>query len=102
MSLEDLREHGVILPEREWGTRELTTTLPLLPALAAFLAATTGLALAYAGDGTPLTWVGIALFLAAFFTLTWLCDRAVRAERRRVRKGRKKTAGAGARSAKRR
>lgn len=89
MSLDDLREHGVLLPEDEWGTRELATTVPLLRALVAFLAAVAGLALAYAGDGTTLTWIGVALFLVAFFALTWLCDRAVRAQRRRVRRGRR-------------
>jgi len=93
MSLDDLRNHGVLLPEEKWGTRELTTTVPLLRALAAFLAAVVGLALAYAGDGRSLTWVGVALFLVAFFVLTWLCDRAVRAQRRRVRRGRSRGRG---------
>lgn len=90
MSLDDLRDHGVILPEKEWGSHRLETTVPLLPTLVAFLAAVVGLVLAYAGDGAALTWVGIGLFLAAFFTLTWICDRAVFAQRRRVRRERKK------------
>lgn len=90
MSLDDLRNHGVILPEKEWGTRSLKTTVPLLPALAGFVAAAAGLALAYLGDGRAVTWVGVCLFMGAFFFLTWLCDRAVSAQRRRVRKGRRK------------
>lgn len=90
MSLDDLREHGVLLPEEEWGTHSLATTVPALPALVTFLAAAAGLVLILLGDGRPLTWAGVALFLAAFFTLTWLCDRAVRAQRRRVRKARRR------------
>lgn len=88
MSFEDLRDQGVLLPEREWGEHRLKTTLHTVPLLAAFAGAVAGLVLIWAGDGSGLTWAGVGLFLASLFALTWTCDRAVLAQRRRVRRER--------------
>lgn len=86
MSLDELRDAGVLLPEKEWGEHRLSTTVPRLPFLTAFLAAAAGCVLAYLADGGPLTWVGILLFLAALLTVTSICNRAVGTQRRRVRR----------------
>lgn len=87
MTQEDLREHGVLLPEEEWGERSLETTVRRLPTALAFLVAVAALVAAFLGDGGALTWIGVAVFLAAFGALTWIADRAVLAQRRRVGKG---------------
>ena len=84
MSLEDLREHGVLLPEEEWGEGSLETTARELPLLLAFVVAGGALVAAFLGDGDLLTWGGTAVFLACLYAITWMCDRAVLRQRRRV------------------
>lgn len=88
MTLDDLDEQGVLLPEEEWGEHPLETTAPEVPLLAAFLAAVTGCVLMYVGAGGPLTGVGTVLFLAALYGMTWMCDRAILRQRERVRERR--------------
>lgn len=88
MSLDDLREHGVLLPEEEWGSHALETTVPELRLLAAFTAGLAGLGVAWAGDGGPATGIGMGVFLAALYAICWICDRAVARQRRRVRRER--------------
>lgn len=95
MSQEDLRDHGVLLPEEEWGERSLETTVRRVPAVLAFLLAVAGLAATYLGDGGTLTWAGVGLFFAAFGALTWLADRAVLAQRRRVQGSSRKARSSG-------
>lgn len=84
MSLEELKDQGVLLPEREWGIHALRPTVSRWGLLAALLAAAGALAVAYLGDGGGWTWAGVALFLAAFFAATVLCDRAVERQRERT------------------
>lgn len=85
MTLEDLREHGVLLPEEEWGEHRLETTVPEWPLLAAFVAAAVLWWVAYFGDGSWVTGVAVAAFLAVLYAITWVCDRGVLAQRRRFR-----------------
>lgn len=89
MSLEDLQEHGVLLPEEEWGDHELETTVAEWPLLALFAVAVGALVLSYLGDGNLWTAVGIIAFLVSLFAIIGLCDRAVRKQRRRVRRERR-------------
>jgi len=91
MTIEDLREHGVLLPEEEWGSHRLETTVPEWPLAGGFVAAVVLWVLAYLGAGGWLTWVAIAAFLALLYGITWLCDRAVLAQRRRFRREREET-----------
>ena len=88
MTMEDLREQGVLLPEEEWGEHRLKTTAPSVALGLAFLTAAGACVLALLGDGRLLTWVGIALFLVALFAITLMCDRAVSRQRRRVQRER--------------
>jgi membrane protein implicated in regulation of membrane protease activity len=90
MSLEDLREQGVLLPEERWGEHELTTTVPRGWLLLALVAAVAGVVAALAGDGGSLTWVGIGVFLIALYAATILCDRAVERQRQRMESGRRR------------
>lgn len=89
MTLEDLREHGVLLPEEEWGSHRLETTVPEWPLAGAFLVAAASLVAAYLGDGGPLTWIGVVVFLVAIYLVTWLVDRAVMQQRERFREERR-------------
>lgn len=88
MTIEDLREHGVLLPEEEWGSHRLETTVPEWPLATAFLVAAAALVAAYLGDGGTLTWIGVVVFLAAIYLVTWLVDRAVMRQRERFRRER--------------
>lgn len=85
MTIEDLREQGVLLPEEEWGVHELETTTPELPLALAFLAGAVLWVLIYLGDGGLLTWIGTGLFLLILFGITWICDRAVLRQREKFR-----------------
>lgn len=89
MTLEDLREHGVLLPEEEWGQHSLETTAREWVLGVGLLLAAASLVLALVGAGGLLTWVGVAAFLVLFFVITWLLDRAVLRQRARVRRERR-------------
>ncbi|UCC47351.1 MAG: hypothetical protein JSV41_07510 [Gemmatimonadota bacterium] len=88
MTIDDLREQGVLLPEEEWGKHSLKTTAPRLPLAVALLVATAGCALMLLGDGGILTWVGVALFIVTLYASTWMLDRAVARQRERARRER--------------
>lgn len=85
MSIEDLREQGVLLPEEEWGEHRLQTTIRQGPLLVSFVIAVAALVVAYLGEGGGLTWMGVVAFFLAFFGMVWICDRAIPRQRRRFR-----------------
>lgn len=95
MTIEDLREQGVLLPEEEWGAHRLETTTSEGVLLAAFAVALAALVLAYVGAGGILTWVGTGVFLVDLYAITWMCDRAILRQRRRVRRERGGPSGTG-------
>lgn len=84
MSIEDLKEQKILLPEKEWGEHRLTTTISQIPLLITFLGAIAGCVLAYTGDGDTWTWVGVVLFFLSFYAVVVLCDRAVVKQRERM------------------
>jgi hydrogenase-4 membrane subunit HyfE len=86
MTIEDLREQGVLLPEEEWDKHSLKTTVRKLPLAIALLVATASCVLMFLGDGGRLTWVGVAVFILTLYAVTWLLDRAVARQRERVRR----------------
>lgn len=88
MSMEDLREHGVLLPEEEWGEHRLETTVPEGRLATGFVIAVTGVVSIYLGAGGRWTWIGLVVFLAALYWIIWVCDRGVLAQRERVRRER--------------
>ncbi len=84
MSLEDLKEQNVLLPEERWGEHSLDTTVPKAWLLLIFAVAVASLTAIYLGDGGPLTWIGVGAFLVAIYSATILCDRAIESQRRRM------------------
>lgn len=95
MTLEDLREQDVLLPEEEWGAHRLETTVPEWPLAATFAVAAAALVAAYLGDGGTLTWIGVVVFLVTLYAITWIVDRAVLRQRRRFRRERREWGEAG-------
>lgn len=88
MPLEDLRNQGVLLPEEEWGEHRLETTVSQTPVLILFLIAVASWAAAYLGGGHLLTWIGVVMLLVSFFGIIFLCNRAVRKQRKRFERER--------------
>lgn len=86
MSLDELRDQGILLPEEEWGEHSLKTTVARGPLLLVLVLAVIGLVAAFLGDGAWPTWVGVGLFLVALYCATILCDRAVERQRERMKR----------------
>lgn len=84
MSIEDLEQHGVLLPKEEEGIHSKETTVPELPLMLAFLISVAGCIMTYLGNGNIWSWIGIGSFLISFFLLILICDRAVYRQRRRT------------------
>lgn len=85
MTLEDLQEQGVLLPEDEWGEYELTSTVPGPALLALFAIAAASIAVSLIDDGGLLTLVSLGVFILDLFGLTLLLDRSVVRLRARTR-----------------
>lgn len=98
MSLEDLKEQGILIPEEEWGEHRLKTTVPQVAFAILFLISVAGCVMAYYGDGNSLTWIGIVVFFVAFFVMIWLNDRAVTRQRERFEKEHEEATRSGKRS----
>ncbi|MEJ2504268.1 MAG: hypothetical protein P8177_13305, partial [Gemmatimonadota bacterium] len=64
------------------------TTVPQAPLATAFLVAVAAIISMYLGAGGRWTWIGLVVFLVALYAIVWLCDRAVRAQRERMRQQR--------------
>lgn len=88
MSIEDLEQHGVLLPKEEWGTHQLETTTSQVSLLFMFSLSVLGCVLTWYGNGNAWTWLGIGLFLVTFFLVILMCDRAIRRQRRRTKEER--------------
>ena len=91
MTLEDLREQGILLPEGEWGVHRLETTARRIPLVLALTVAVASWVLALWGGGGLATWLGMGVFIVTFFLITWMLDRAILRQRRRVRSERKRS-----------
>jgi len=89
MSLDELRDQGILLPEEEWGEHSLEPTVARGPLLVVLLLAVVGLVAAFVGDGAWPTWVGVGLFLVCLYVATFLCDRAIEVQRERMSRRRR-------------
>lgn len=86
MSIEDLKEQNILLPEKEWGIHKLKTTVQQIPALFLFVSCLVALSMTYFGGGNEWTWIGIILFFVSFFGIILLCDRAIVKQKERKQK----------------
>lgn len=77
MPLEDLQKAGLILPEDQWGKRDLTSDVRRVPLLLSATSIPAWAALMYIGDGGWITWIGIILFFAFLSAFTWLSLRGI-------------------------
>lgn len=77
MSIEDLKEQHILLPEKEWGIHKLRTTVLKVPFSLLILSSIAGLVFTYVGGGRFWTWIGITVFFVSFFGIILLCDRAI-------------------------
>jgi len=91
MTIEDLKDEGVLLPEREWGKHELSSTVPRVPLVIILAVATIGIVIALIGDGGPLSFVAIGAFIISLYALTWVLDRSVVSLRRRIARERRRS-----------
>ena len=77
MSLEDLKTQNVLLPEKEWGSYELKSTVNKAYLFGFMLLAVVSLFLMFIGDGSTLTWLGLIGFFCSFIGIITSCSRAV-------------------------
>lgn len=89
MSMDDLRSQGVLLPEEEWGSHRLETTVPQGRLAAGFVLAVAAVVTMYLGDGGTWTWIGLGGFLVALYGSVWVLDVAVTRQRERTRQERR-------------
>ena len=72
MSLEELQQMGILLPQDKWRKRKLKSRVPRVPlAIVGVLFPVSGL-LMYFGDGGTVSWAGVGLFLALLGAFTAL------------------------------
>lgn len=80
MSLEDLKETGVLLPEEEWGKHDMRTTVNKPSLALAALLGILSVSFMYLGGGHPLTFVGVGLFFAFMGWVTHISLKAIDAQ----------------------
>lgn len=77
MSQKDLKEMGILLPEREWGKYGLNTQVNKPALIAIGILGIVSVFLMYLGDGNLMTWIGTLIFIVALYLFTWLSVRSV-------------------------
>lgn len=86
MSLEELEEQDLFLPESAQGELDLSASVSKTQAAGVFLLGFVGALLMILGAGEWLTWVGAVLFLAFLFLFTWTSNRGIDRQNEEVRK----------------
>ncbi|MBN1341762.1 MAG: hypothetical protein JXQ73_03740 [Phycisphaerae bacterium] len=77
MSLEDLEQAGILLPRKEWGTRDIHTEVAKTPLVVLGSLVPVSATLMYVGNGNWVTWIGLGLFFAQMVAFTWLSLRGI-------------------------
>ena len=77
MSLKNLQDAGVLLPKEEWGVHDLHTSVSKPRLLASLALGLASVVMMYLGNGSGLTFVGAALFLAFMVWITHISLRAI-------------------------
>lgn len=89
MSIEDLKEQNILLPNDEWGKHKQDTTVSQIPVLILFLLSAASCILAFLANGSTWTWISVIVFFLAFYGIVILCDRAILKQRERFKKEKK-------------
>jgi len=88
MSLKNLQDAGVLLPKEEWGVHDLHTSVNKPRLLASLALGLASVIMMYLGNGSALTFVGAALFLAFMVWITHISIRAVHVQSAQFREER--------------
>ena len=73
MSMKDLEEMGILLPENKWGQSDLHTTVDKIQLVASGLLALGAVICGYTGNGGLLTWIGVGMFFIFVGWFTRIC-----------------------------
>ncbi len=84
MSMKDLEEMGILLPENKWGQSDLHTTVDKIQLVASGLLALGAVILGYVGNGGLLTWVGVGMFFMFVGWFTRISLKAVEVQNDQV------------------
>ncbi|MFW6437861.1 MAG: hypothetical protein ACOCZ7_02500 [Armatimonadota bacterium] len=77
MSLKDLQDHGILLPQEEWGVHDLHTSVnkPLL--IVSLLFGLAAVVMMYLGGGQAFTFVGMVMFIVFMGWITQISLKAI-------------------------
>jgi len=81
VTVEDMERKGLLLPRDQWQDEVPDTNVAHVPLMAVFASFLTSGVLMYEGNGKSLTWIGLALFLAALAGFTLLSLLAIGSQR---------------------
>ena len=84
MSLKDLKEAGLILPEDEWGKLTFQKPYFKFPILLTFLLTFLSCILMYIGDGTWITWIGLLMFLLLLALFTFFSIKSINIQMKKL------------------
>ncbi len=77
MSIRDLRNMGLLRPERDWDERVPRSAVGGLQASGWLVVAITGCVFMVLGDGAGLTWIGLSLFAVSLIGFVRLNIKSV-------------------------
>jgi steroid 5-alpha reductase family enzyme len=80
MSLKDLDEHGILLPEEEWGVHDLHTSVNKPELVTSMLFGLASVATMYFGGGETITFVGMVMFILFMGWITRLSVKAIKVQ----------------------
>ncbi len=84
MSYEDLKEHGIFLPEKEWGELDLATSVNLPALVVTFVVGIVSCVLMAIGGGHLWTWIGAGAFIIFIYAFALISNAGIDRQNRRV------------------
>ena len=77
MSIRDLKDMGILLPEGKWGKFNLHSSVDKSQLVGCGLLALAAVIMGYVGNGGTLTWVGVGMFFVFVVWFTWISLRGI-------------------------
>lgn len=77
MSIQDLEEHGILLPRKAWGKMALSTSVNKAALSVAFFLGALSCVLMILGEGGLLTWLGALLFIIFLLVFTLISNQGI-------------------------